>query len=125
MKYVIINEVGSVYRDNNGILEVAPLHQDGSFYEEDFGEVAEDIVGSEPLTTPYKGATKLSGLYDVVRSELNMHATPKQLNGYVTDVYNAMQVLNENWDNERLEHYPTNLPSFDELAEYVGNIKFK
>ena len=68
MKYIIIHQVGSVYRDNNGILEVAPLYKDNTFYEEEFGEVEEEMIGSETLSEPYANATTFSELYKIIRS---------------------------------------------------------
>lgn len=68
MKYIIIHQVGGVYRDNNGVLEVAPLYKDNTFYEEEFGEVEEEMIGSETLTEPYCNATTFTELYKIIRS---------------------------------------------------------
>lgn len=55
MKYIIIHQVGSVYRDNNGVLEVAPLYKDNTFYEEEFGEVEDRSNIQKACTTSRYG----------------------------------------------------------------------
>lgn len=69
MKYKIVEQVGSVYRIGNGVLESAPLSKDNTFDSEDFGEVAEEIVGDETLTEPYYSCTTFGELYERLRWE--------------------------------------------------------
>lgn len=43
----------------------------------------------------------------------------------LSQVYNTLQVIIENWDNDDIINYPQSLPSLDELAEEIGAIDLK
>jgi len=125
MKYIIYKELGCVYRDNNGVIEYAPLYSDGGFYEEEFANVEEELVELESVPANPHGHKVLKDVYKWVREQrTDDNAERLHLQQLKLNVVHAMLELNEAWNNELLEHYPKQLPSFDELTATVRDISF-
>ncbi len=77
MKYIFIEQVGTVYWLENDILMFAPVSNDNTFDTSEGGAVEEELVGSEELPEPFWSDTTFAELYKRVRWILNGKIIPK------------------------------------------------
>lgn len=69
MKYYIANDLGCIYRLNNGALEWAPMNLSNVIDDEEFGPVEPELVGEERVT--FNGIeTDLYGVFATVTKAL-------------------------------------------------------
>lgn len=69
MKHYIADELGCVYRLNDGVLEFCPTMQDNTFDDEEFGPVEPDLVGEEEVDFNNTTMT-LYEVYEIVTNKL-------------------------------------------------------
>jgi hypothetical protein len=70
MKYLIIDQVSSVYWLERGELMFTPIQSDNTFNMEEMDSVNEELVGLELLPEPYFSAKTFTELYAYVRDIL-------------------------------------------------------
>lgn len=106
---------------------------EGVFTKKAFAEYLEERNKDRRREYENENATSILDTYTPeTESEFTFEEVPhtrlfsnKDLNDQVQNITELMVILTDNWDNEQLENYPKDLPSFDELAYLVSEIKFK